>query len=427
MFPRVVLSTFLLCVVSANAETRYTLRNVDADRVEVSLSLEASSGTTRKLAARGTAWGLPSQIRSPRCGETALKEEPAGHWHVPVQCRMVTWLVDIKRVQDGTIDVSEQISIAPSRASWSLLSEPTAILRLQDDTNMSVLTTGDPLTLLLGATPAGERGWRLPSTNNAPEFFILGNASPTLQTYGNVSVRYVADDLARVKSLGLEAQHAQALKFLVDVLPPPAHLSSAERSLLVVWVGVEDRHGKAGGAAGSRSFLANYVMGIKPRARLNAARTLMIMAHEQFHQLADMTRGSLNPLPTWQNESLAHYYGLKALSAAHSGQEAKGLRGQFVNPRKPVRKGLLALQRRHDGGDASAYPLFYRQGATFWHEIDVALQKASKNSAGLDALIPHYLSLPIPQDGSLPKAFVDKLRSAAGPRIDDIIRKYVGN
>lgn len=426
-------STLLLSLAAlpAIAETTYSVRTAGAPPQElvVTLTLPSNDGQTRKLDVRGAAWGLKSQVYAPRCGKTPIRQEKAGSWVAPGSCREVIWSVSAKRVRDGAVDVSKQASLLFENPRWFLLSEPTSLLRVVGDTRGSTLSVspGSPQTTDLGATPAGKGRWRVPSINNAPEFYVIGNIKTRTRSIGPLQVRYVADNPDRVDRLGLEAIHERALQYLVRVLPPPAALPIDERTLLVVWIGIDGKHGRAGGSAGSRSFVANYVFGRTETEALNAARTLTILAHEQFHQLSDLVRGSLQPFPVWLGESLAQYYGLKALAQASSGPAATSVRANFIDPTRPVNFGLVELNRRHAANDPAAYPLFYEQGATFWAEIDNALRVRSAESTDLDALIPDLLGTNIEEGGRLPRAFVADLRKRLGAQADQLLAKYVGD
>jgi hypothetical protein len=341
-------------------------------------------------------------------------------WSVPNACREVSWTIVPAKVVDGTVDVSKQASLYFERQRWWLLSEPTSLLRLDGGDKESTLAIANQAGL--GATPVGDGLWRVPSANNAPEFFILGTASAQTRRIGGLVVSHVADDPARVERLGLQAMHERAFAYLTAVVPPPA--SDGERRLLVIWIGIDEKQGGIGGAAGSRSFVANYMLGKPENEAMNASRTLLVVAHEQFHQLGDLVRGSLPALPVWLGESLAQYYGLKAL-AATSAAESKIIYDRFVNPARPVGRGLLELERRHAANDPTAYPLFYEQGATFWAQVDEALRASTDR--GLDPLIPELLRGEMPRAGALPKAFVERLRQALGAKADELLVKYVGN
>lgn len=420
-----------LHALPANAETTYriTANGAQSQELIVTLTLPSDETRIRKLAVRGAAWGLESQVHSPRCGKTPLRMDTAGFWIAPGPCRKVTWRVSATRVRDGAVDVSKQASLLFENPRWFLLSEPTALLRVLGDAQplTLVVSPGSAQVAGFGATSAGEGRWRVPSTDNAPEFFVVGDVTPRIRSIGPFQVRYVADDAERVARLGLEAIHERALQYLARVIPPSAALPIADRMLLVVWIGIDERNGRAGGSAGSRSFVANYVFGGTETESLNAARTLTILAHEQFHQLADLARGSLRPLPLWLGESLAHYYGLKALVQASPGPAAASVRAGFIDPARPVDFGLLALNRRHVAKDPSAYPLLYAQGATFWAALDSAILIQSGGNRSLDSLIPQLLRSNLDDDGKLPFDFIDKLRLLIGSQADELLAKYVGD
>jgi hypothetical protein len=429
------LSFTVLCLAlflfSTSAISQYTVV-VDPSRpslVNVTLTVPASDGKPRKLFLRGVQWGLKPQVVNPRCRSGPLKRSAPGEWVLPASCARIDWTVPFKTPAPGTVDVSKQASLFFRSPGWWLLSEPTSLLRLKGDPQASSLQLQGVKASVrqVGATSVRKGVWRVPPTNNAPEFYAFGNIAHTTETVGTFTVQYVADNSTLVSSLGLPSLHEVALNYLVNVLPPPPNIAERDRNLLVVWVGVDERHGQAGGAAGSRSFLANYIVGSKRNADVNAARTMMVLAHEQFHQLADLVRGERPPLPLWLGESLGCYYGLKALEHSALPTSAKHqVRRRFVDPTRRVLAGLLELDRRHAGGDALAYPLFYEQGSTFWAELDQSLSEATSGKRTLDEFIVPLLESDLPSDGKLPQTFLASLRSAGGPKIDALLDKYVG-
>jgi hypothetical protein len=394
----------------------------------LSLKLPKAEGAPHRLNVRGAAWGLDSQVHSARCGNTPLKQQKDGTWIAESSCREVTWNVGPLVVADGRADVSQQATLLFQQPRWLLLSEPTSMLRLMDvpPAPASRITLQPGAAAMLGATALGERSWRMPSANEAPEFFVIGDVPARSRTIGALEVRYVADNPGRVEALGLEPLHQKALEYLARVLPPPPTLPAAERTLLVVWIGIDEQRRRIGGAAGNRTFVANYV--IKPdSARLDAARALTVLAHEQFHQLASLVRGPLPALPVWLGESLAHYYGLKALEKVAPGEDAGLIRAEFIDPSRTITAGLLELERRHAAQDRSAYPLFYSQGATFWAAIDDALRASSAGASDLDALIPGLLGVSMEPGARLPAAFIARLRVSLGAQADQLLAKYVGD
>lgn len=395
--------------------------------VKVTFTVPPSNGASRKLVLRGEQWGLRSQVVSPRCGSVSLSRSAPNEWVLPANCTHVNWKVSFQLAAPRTVDVSIQASVFFKPRGWWLLSEPTSLLRIKDDSRTSTLMVRGVGTALnqVGATPTGDGYWRVPSANNAPEFYAFGNIELSTRIVGPMAVQYVADDAKAVSELGLHAAHVAVLKYLATVVPPP-DVSARERNLLVVWIGVDEREGRAGGAAGNRSFLANYVVGRSANSEINAARTTMILGHEQFHQLADLIRGARPPLPVWLNEGLAQYYGLKALArTALPSSTTNQVVARFINPERKVEAGLLELDRRFANGERAVYPIFYEQGATFFSELDRMLLEASAGKQSLDGFILPLLLSDIPSNGKLPSSFLNSLRFVMGPELDALIERYV--
>jgi hypothetical protein len=427
VFSRSALAAAVVLCTGAAAQAQYTI-TVDPKRpstASASLDLTNSRGTERALIVRGVDWGLTSQVTEPRCGTQPLSAAGPATWKVPPDCTKANWTVRFVTGQPGNIGASEQKSVYFPGGPWWLLSDPTSLLRLQGDeapSTLSIVYAGTPMAQL-GATAVDNGRWRVPSLNNAPEFYVFGNLKTVEHKLDGFLIRHVADNIDRVQRLGLIRAQEAAWRYLSAITPPPADTRPQDHQLLVVWLGVRDRK-MAGGAAGSRSFVANYFEQAEP---VPQALTLTILAHEQQHQLVDMVRGVRPPLPVWLGESLAQYYGLKAL--AHSGLDPKAIatvRSRYIDSARPVTAGLVEWQRRHDKGDTAAYPVFYEQGATFWAQLDAAVQKGSADKKSLDTFMPQLLASEFGPGGQLPDMFVDQLRMVAGRSIDEILAKYVG-
>ena len=392
----------LLGLLSAAGRAEYTIvvDLAQPDELTATLKLPKAEGGPHRLDVRGAAWGLEPQAHSAMCGGVPLKQQKNGTWIADASCREVSWKVSPIVVLDGATDASKQATLLFQKPRWLLLSERTSLLRLVDDAGGSASTiriqSGSVVTL--GAMPMGNQTWRVPSARNAPEVFIVGDVQARSRTISPFEVRYVADDPARVDALGLEALHEKALGYLARVLPPPSGLPASERTLLVVWIAIDERRGRAGGAAGNRSFVANYVIGRPESAHRNAARTLYVLAHEQFHQLADCVRGSLVPLSEWLNEGLATYYGLKTLLTTLPGPDAESIRAGFNDP-----------------------------GTTLWSAVDAALRVQSGGASDLDALVAELLRLEARPGERLPATFAAKLRAILGVQFDAILAKYAGD
>ncbi|RZJ08531.1 MAG: hypothetical protein EOP39_13650 [Rubrivivax sp.] len=423
------LALWLACtVLPPLASASYEVKLAPGARqLTLSLALPPGARAGVRLAPRGAAWGLKPQVEDVRCAGRPLPQDAEGHWLAPASCTRVTWRVVPDAVSADGADASEQRTLAIAKRRWVLLAEPTALLRPQGVDAASTLRAAKGSVELLGATPMGRGGWRVPPGNSAPEFYVLGRAQVVSRQQGAFAVRYVADDPELVKQLNLQALHAAALAQLVRVVPLPPATSPADRSLLVVWLGVAASRGSAGGAAGSRSFVANYVRGEPADAARHAALTLGVAAHEQFHQLVELFRNRhpATSSAVWFDESLAHFYGLKALRAADKSRDAQALWARSVDLQRPVEHGLLELHRRHEAGDASVYESFYSQGAAFWHAVDTAISAATQGQQSLDDHLGDVLRAPLSSDGALPESLVQRLRAVAGPAIDDALTRYV--
>ncbi|SDV00862.1 hypothetical protein [Pseudomonas mucidolens] len=428
LFPVLMVPALCCFGAMACAENGYTVRQPQGKPsvLEMTYVLPPSDGASfRKLSARGVSWGLKEQVELPHCdsGEEPLAKDEDGNWIVPPACQRVIWTISPPMMPDGTYEVSAQTSTSMNQGKWILLSEPTSLLRIIEPNSQSnILRPASASTKLLGATPMKTGGWRIPGGNNAPEFFVVGAPEVEHQRIGDFTVHYVADNWQRVHGLGLLSLHSQVLHYLTSVIFADKLVPEKDRSLLVVWIGVDAYKGGAGGAAGSRSFLANYLMNDEENASEHLATTLMILAHEQFHQLADALRGNRPSMPTWINESIAHYYGLRAMQHAIPNDIAgEKLARYFIDPSRPVKYRFIG--DKVDEHQLTA--LAYRQGATFWAELDRALNAASGGTTSLQKYLPDLLQMDFPEEGSLPPEFLAKLNQWEDDRIEQLIEKYV--
>ena len=384
---------FVVLIACAPARAEYTVvvDMAHPDELAVTLKLPKAEVAPHRLDVRGAAWGLQPQVHSAACGSVPLKQQKNGTWIADASCREVNWKVSPVVALDGSVDVSKHATLLFQNPRWLLLADPSSLLRLTDDATApaSSITIQSGRAAALGATPLGKQAWRVPSAASAPEFFVIGDLPARSRTIGAFEVRYVADDQRRIEALGLEAGHERLLEYLARVLPPPAALPASERTLLVVWIGIDERRGRAGVAVGNRSFLANYVIGKPEETKLNAARTLLVLAQHQFRQLADLVRAPLPPLPAWINDSLAEYYALKAVQTLFPGPKAASIRSGRIE---------------------------------FWAAIDDAL-----GAGALDPLVPELLRASVEPGGRLPAAFVAQLRARLGARTDALLAKYGGD
>ncbi len=399
-------------------------------RMHGELDLRHFTGKDRFAQARGMAMGISSQVRVPQCDGRAMSgESPEGPWAIPDDCQVLSWEIEVTGVPADGLDASRQQTIYFEQAAWWLLSEPSSLLRVtgagEDVARSLRIDTGDSSLDVKGRRSAGsELDLYVPPTTSAPEFHVLGSPNTQRHHFGPLVVDYALDDPARVAELPLAEAHVAMLGFLLELLGAPESLPDADSRLLVVWLGIDATVGYAGGAAGGRSFLANYIDGDPESQTLNSARTLMILGHEQFHQLHDLV-GDGPPLPTWFGESLAQYYALRALQ--HSGLPEEIVQravGHFIDPERPVEQGLLALQAMHEQGDPEAYDQFYYQGATFWSEVHRVLSESALPAPGLDALTPQMVRAGGDGEG-MPAELRRQLLELGGQPMEAVLEKYL--
>lgn len=422
------LISLLLITPIAIAQLHYQVRVTNKPEVlKLQLTLPANSKSPTQLAVRGIAWGLAPQVQHVRCSDQPVIQDTEGYWVAPADCTIVTWEVKADRVGNAGANANEQRTLVLGSPPWYLLSEPTSILRPQnvDDQTATIENPLNP-NLLLGPTQVNNYEYLVPSAKNAPEFYVLGTPAQSTQRWRMLTLTHISDSPEQFKLLDLKNLHSQALNYLITVVPPPETLPTEQRHLQMIWLGVAESNGQAGGAAGSRSFVANYIVGSAEHQDRNTYRTLLVAAHEQFHQLADMLRGNRPAQPIWFNESLAQYYALKSLMQFPS-SEIQTITSNFINPDRLVNYGLVELERQYMNGNQSVYELFYTQGATFWNELDSMISQTTNGKHSLDEYIKELLSTDFTLNGGLPDSFSVLMCQIIGAeKWNILVNKYLG-
>ncbi len=382
----------------------------------------------RRFYARGVDWGLESQVREPQCeGGFRLEQDDYGYWLAPPGCRVISWRVDAPLRAEGSVSASAPASMALAAGDWTLLSEPTSLLRpIHGGPAAQTLHGATAQTPVLGASPGQSGGWQVPQASAGLELYLMGAARTERRQIGAFDVRHGADDLQRVQRLGLLDAHGKVLKYLAHVVYGAVPVPKDQRALLVVWLGLDAAHGPTGATAGGRSLLLNYPTGDQPHAAENLASSLASLAHGQFQQLAGARRGPHPALPDWVSESLAQYYGLRALDhVAPDKAAATRLSQRFIDPQREVTLPLPDVQPLFASDRPRALEMANRQGATFWAQLDRALRSTAADSHGLDAYIPALLQMDFAEDGRLPEAFLSQLHALEREPVDAVLSKYL--
>lgn len=403
-------------------------------RLELSRAKPAPGGKSEKqveprlITLRGAVWGLESQVYDARGDDSPLEEAEVGKWIVPDDCKVVTWKIHFADTAKGSQAANTQQCTFFRENTWWLVAEPTAILRLDGSMDVARLVIKPDSLGPTGATDLGNGQWRIPPGDEAPEFYVVGNDHCEERIVDGFRIRYVSDNADRVSALGLLDAHGKAFHYLNRLFPDAESVPEKDRQLLVIWIGINAKKGQLGGAAGSRSFVANYLYGVAENPGANAALNLAVLAHEQFHQLQALCVSKENSFPVWVNEGLAHYYGLKALSESGMAPQAIArTRARFIDIESDVTFGLRELARQYHGGDRSVYMLFYSQGATFWSELDNALSSATDGQKTLDDYLPQLFEAEFDESGALPPSFLLILPLEAAVDVESIVNRYVGH
>lgn len=104
---------------------------------------------------------------------------------------------------------------------------------------------------------------------------------------------------------------------------------------------------------------------------------MYIGLHEAFHKFAL----SYPIQPPWVAESLASYYGVRALevAAAHD-PDMLSLVQKFQADAARFPQGLVNINRQVQKGNWSEYGAFYTKGVVFWAAVNSALQQTRGDS-----------------------------------------------
>lgn len=229
---------------------------------------------------------ISDQVETPRCGARPLRKNDDGNWVAPAGCRTVTWVVRPLTVPDHSYDANLQSTARIGRAPWLVFSERTSLLRVKGESGPATIAMRKGDLPMLGGIPEASGRWRIPAADEAPEFYVIGDAPTEKVRFRGLEITYVAESLAEVHAQNLLALHARALAYLTSITFPGKALDGLDEHLLVLWLGLDSRKHMVNGAAGGRSFIANYpTRGTdgEESATKPVLVALTVTAHEQFH------------------------------------------------------------------------------------------------------------------------------------------------
>ena len=316
----------------------------------------------------------------------------------PTRCARIEWRVRFKDADNLATHVAEQHNLYSATGWWALF-EWDRIPRVQGVADITVCARRAAVQQI-GAPLCR----RLPPLNRPPLLLIFGAPALEYQALGR-RFRIYTDRAGRAL---LDPETRRRLdrqyRYLSDLLPAPGGPAEAVH---IAWVGIDKKRRAMGGAAGENAWIANYALSDNGLDRAGRERLFWISGHEAFHMLNG------HSYPLWIEESLAHYYGYKSLTA--SGPTLQSPAREWRRQRLPGidrETGLLAAHARVVNGDRRYYGLFYGKGAAFWQALDTRL---AENGAALDRYLP-LLADSSPQNGTLAPAFIAAITAIIGQR-----------
>lgn len=336
-----------------------------------------------------TEMGLTSQVYNVTCeGKTYLLQKQ-GVWTVPRACKKVTWDIQLLRGMPNQVDAARQESLYLDGSIWWIIATPTALLKLKGKEKATITVYGPACDKTAETIAKKLYTGILPHDWQAPEFIAIDPCHQHQRQSLIPGLRFVVDNPVRFEKLNLDKHYAPVFAYLTRLTG--THETVISSPITVIWLGRATSLGAIGGAAGHHSFVANYLVGTDAhKIEEEAAHTLMVVTHEQFHQLTSLVRHAALPLPTWINESLAQYYALKALRthARFTPHTMAKLEKPFLSALPAENISLLEAEKRYKK-ERQLYSLFYTKGSAFWHQVDQLIHAATGDN--LDHYLPHIL------------------------------------
>lgn len=144
----------------------------------------------------------------------------------------------------------------------------------------------------------------LPHQWQAPEFIAIDPCTQHQLSTPIAGLKFFVDDPEKFIPLHISQRYSPIFDYLVQVTQTKQAVLNSP--LTIIWLSRKANTGSIRVAAGHTTLIANYLLAEKEEDKEKMlARTLMVAAHEQFHELTSLIRQSPHPLPTWINESLA--------------------------------------------------------------------------------------------------------------------------
>ena len=359
---------------------------IEADNpliAKVSLRLKDKRAAPIRLMSRAESLGTTSQVKNVTCQDEIIYPDEMLIWSIPTNCSIVSWRIEFDEPEPSSVQPSQQRSLYMA-SEWWVISAPTSLLRIESH------SSDIPVDILVSNRPAVKRTLR--TINAPPNFYVLGPAPENSSNTDKLKLTYFGEDLDTVSKVINPEKHKEAIRYFNSVIGAESARKVSELS--VVWFGVPRERREVSGAAGYDTILANFIIPEDKPKDEEQLMSLALVFHEQFHQLDSGSH------PVWMGESLANYYALKALKRLFpDNKSADDIWNRFINAEHPTTMGLLDIEREiSKDQNRQNYGLLYTQGATFWSELDTAIQQYSSNDESLDSFMPAMMNMNVGSD-----------------------------
>jgi len=314
-----------------------------------------------QLILRAAQMGVLEQVKNMACDGKPIKEDKPGVWSIASDCQQIQWQVPL--LENGALLASAQQSMRSG--NFILFSEASSLPRLQNTTASEILKISIPhvTTLFPAANSLGELA--LPAANSAPLFVLLNPIVVGTDSSDSIKLTYLLDNATSGTRLPTLSSHMEGLKWLNTIIP-----DKTEKNFTIAWLGISAKQLNLAGAAGAGVLLTNYPN--DGELSFGKAMLLYVGLHEAFHQIAMHYPNQ----PAWVAESLASYYGIRALEVALPNDPAtSALLNRFLASASHFQNGLVTINSHVKKSDRSEYAAFYTKGIAFWMAVDNALKQ----------------------------------------------------
>jgi hypothetical protein len=318
----------------------YDVNYQAADQIRICVE-RPTGGSTRLFTRSGL---FAAQLEDLSCDGKALDEDGSQGWLVPASCLNVCWCVRLADAQKTPASAGQSVRRGP----FVTLSELSSLPRFADEGPEGArlrLTTPGVHTVV--PTLDVDGGIYLPPLFEAPLVLLLDAVELRTLSTDDVELTYLIDDADGMSRLPSQDAHLKAASWLRQRFSP-----QTKATFTVAWVGVSAQLMSATGMATRGLLVTNYPTdGVWP---LGDAMMLYVALHEAVHQLAPQQQA------TWLAESIASYYGMRAMQVALPGEAemTAELVEKFRASAATFSDGLLVVNRQVIEGNWDRYGAF---------------------------------------------------------------------